>query len=191
MGIENHSFESEQRPSWARANWPPTETDALTAALDPTQMAVEIKAAAKAAGKPLSEGEVERAARNSIRAMLLIRTYRVRGHLAASLDPLGLAKQEIPPDLTPEYHGFVGEDQDAPVYVGRNLGLEWTTVRKLVEISGITNTQRISWSGISEAHQQVATFKTFEYVGGLTPAPTITIRGGSLASLTIVPLDFG
>ncbi len=134
MGIENHNFESEQGPSWARANWPPTETDALTAALDPTQMAVEIKAAAKAAGKPLSEGEVERAARNSIRAMLLIRTYRVRGHLAASLDPLGLAKQEIPPDLTPEYHGFVGEDQDAPVYVGRNLGLEWTTVRKLVEI---------------------------------------------------------
>ena len=134
MGIENHNFESEQGPSWARANWPPTETDALTAALDPTQMAVEIKAAAKAAGKPLSEGEVERAARNSIRAMLLIRTYRVRGHLAASLDPLGLAKQEIPPDLTPEYHGFVGEDQDAPVYVGRNLGLEWTTVRKLVDI---------------------------------------------------------
>jgi 2-oxoglutarate dehydrogenase E1 component len=134
MGIENHNFESEQGPSWARANWPPTATDDLTAALDPTQMAVEIKAAAKAAGKPLSEGEIEQAARNSIRAMLLIRTFRVRGHLSANLDPLGLAKQDIPPDLTPEYHGFVGNEQDAPVYVGRNLGLEWTTVRKLVEI---------------------------------------------------------
>jgi 2-oxoglutarate dehydrogenase E1 component len=134
MGIENHNFESEQGPSWARPNWPPSSTDDLTAALDPTQMAVEIKAAAKAAGKPLSEGEIERAARNSIRAMLLIRTYRVRGHLSANLDPLGLAKQDIPPDLTPEYHGFVGDEQDAPVYVGRNLGLEWTTVRKLVEI---------------------------------------------------------
>jgi 2-oxoglutarate dehydrogenase E1 component len=134
MGIENHNFESEQGPSWARPNWPPSSTDDLTAALDPTQMAVEIKAAAKAAGKPLSEGEVERAARNSIRAMLLIRTYRVRGHLAANLDPLGLAKQDIPPDLTPEYHGFIEDEQDAPVYVGRNLGLGWTTVRKLVEI---------------------------------------------------------
>ncbi len=134
MGIENHNFESEQGPSWARPNWPPSSTDDLTAALDPTQMAVEIKAAAKAAGKPISEGEVERAARNSIRAMLLIRTYRVRGHLAANLDPLGLAKQDIPPDLTPEYHGFVESEQDAPVYVGRNLGLEWTTVRKLIEI---------------------------------------------------------
>jgi 2-oxoglutarate dehydrogenase E1 component len=134
MGIENHNFETEQGPSWVRPNWPPTATDDLTAALDPTQMAVEIKAAAKAVGKPLSEGEIERAARNSIRAMLLIRTYRVRGHLSANLDPLGLAKQDIPADLTPEYHGFVGDDQDAPVYVGRNLGLEWTTVRKLVEI---------------------------------------------------------
>jgi 2-oxoglutarate dehydrogenase E1 component len=134
MGIENHNFETEQGPSWARPNWPPSATDDLTAALDPTQMAVEIKAAAKAVGKPLSEGEIERAARNSIRAMLLIRTYRVRGHLSANLDPLGIAKQDIPPDLTPEYHGFVGEEQDAPVYVGRNLGLEWTTVRKLVEI---------------------------------------------------------
>jgi 2-oxoglutarate dehydrogenase E1 component len=134
MGIENHSFEREQGPSWARPHWPPTATDDLTTALDPTQMAVEIKAAAKAAGKPLSEGEIEHAARNSIRAMLLIRTYRVRGHLSANLDPLGLAKQEVPPDLTPEYHGFVGDEQDAPVYVGRNLGLEWTTVRKLVAI---------------------------------------------------------
>ncbi len=134
MGIENHNFETEQGPSWARRNWPPTATDDLTAALDPTQMAVEIKAAAKAAGTPLSDGEIERAARNSIRAMLLIRTYRVRGHLSANLDPLGLAKQDIPPDLTPEYHGFVGDELDAPVYVGRNLGLEWTTVRKLVAI---------------------------------------------------------
>jgi 2-oxoglutarate dehydrogenase E1 component len=134
MGIENHNFEREGGPSWARSNWPPTETDDLTAALDPTQMAAQIKAAAKAAGKPMSAGEIEQAARNSIRAMLLIRTYRVRGHLSANLDPLGLAKQDIPPDLTPEYHGFGESELDTPVYIGRNLGLEWTTPRKLVAI---------------------------------------------------------
>jgi 2-oxoglutarate dehydrogenase E1 component len=134
MGIENHNFEREAGPSWARSNWPPTETDDLTAALDPTQMVVQIKAAAKAAGKPMSAGEIEQAARSSIRAMLLIRTYRVRGHLSANLDPLGLAKQDIPPDLTPEYHGFGEGELDAPVYIGRNLGLEWTTPRKLVAI---------------------------------------------------------
>ncbi len=134
MGYEQHDFEVEQGPSWARPNWPPFDTDDLTAALDPTQMGVEIKAAAAKAGKPLSEDEVSAAASDSIRAMMLIRTYRVRGHLAARLDPLGLTKQEIPPDLTPEYHGFAGTDLDKAVYVGGTLGLEWVTVRALVVI---------------------------------------------------------
>ena len=134
MGFENHDFESEQGPSWARPNWPPHDTDALTAALDPTQMAVAIKAAAKSAGKPLSESEVTQAAGDSIRAMMLIRTYRVRGHLAANLDPLGLTKQELPADLTPEYHGFSGADQERKVYIGGTLGLEWCSVRELVAI---------------------------------------------------------
>jgi 2-oxoglutarate dehydrogenase E1 component len=133
MGIDHHNFEIEPGPSWARANWPSFATDDLTAALDPTQMAVEVKAAAAKAGKSLSEAEVADAAGDSIRAMMLIRTYRVRGHLAANLDPLGLTKQDIPADLTPEYHGFVGKAQDAPVFVGGNLGLAWTTVRDLVD----------------------------------------------------------
>ena len=139
MGIENQEFEAgvseqERGPSWARSNWPLGATDDLTGALDPTQMAVAVKEAAKAAGKPLADTDVAIAAGDSIRAMLLIRTYRVRGHLAANLDPLGLTKQDIPADLTPEYHGFVGADADKPVYVGGNLGLEWTTVRELIAV---------------------------------------------------------
>ena len=55
--------------------------------------------------------------------MMLIRTYRVRGHLAANLDPLGLSKHEMPADLTPEYHGFSDADIDRPVYLGGTLGL--------------------------------------------------------------------
>jgi 2-oxoglutarate dehydrogenase E1 component len=117
-----------------RSNWPLTDTDDLTAALDPTQMAVAVKAAAKSAGKAMNDTDVAAAAGDSIRAMMLIRTYRVRGHLAANLDPLGLSKQDLPADLTPEYHGFTGADLDKPVYVGGNLGLHWTTVRELVSI---------------------------------------------------------
>jgi 2-oxoglutarate dehydrogenase E1 component len=136
MGIENQDFETETErgPSWARANWPLAITDDLTGALDPTQMAAEIKLAAKAAGKPIGDADVAVACGDSIRAMLLIRTFRVRGHLAANLDPLGMASQEIPADLTPEYHGFAGDAQDKRVFVGGNLGLEWTTVRELIDI---------------------------------------------------------
>lgn len=134
MGLENQEFEAERGPSWSRSNWPLGLTDDLTQALDPTQMAVEIKASTKAVGKPMAEADIVSAAGDSIRAMLLIRTYRVRGHLAANLDPLGLTKQDIPADLTPEYHGFSGADLDRQVFVGGNLGLEWTTVRELIDI---------------------------------------------------------
>jgi 2-oxoglutarate dehydrogenase E1 component len=133
MGVENQDFEIERGPSWERANWPLSATDDLTASLDPTQMAIEVKEAAKAAGKPMAEADAVAAASDSIRAMMLVRTYRVRGHLAANLDPLGLSKQDIPADLTPEYHGFSGADLDKRVYVGGTLGLEWTTVRELVD----------------------------------------------------------
>ncbi|WP_423607419.1 2-oxoglutarate dehydrogenase E1 component [Sphingomonas sp. MS122] len=127
-------------PSWERPNWPPTETDALTAALDPTQMEPAPKPAkpgapAPAAAAPAaSSADIARAANDSIRAMLLIRTYRVRGHLAANLDPLGLSKQELPADLTPEYHGFTAADLDRPIYLGGTMGLEKATIRELVEI---------------------------------------------------------
>ena len=134
MGFESHEFDAEQGPSWARPNWPLSDTDDLTAALDPTQMQVAVKRAAKAAGKPLAQADVASAAADSIRAMMLIRTYRVRGHLAANLDPLGLTKQDLPADLTPEYHGFSGADLDRTVYVGGTMGLDWVTVRDLVAI---------------------------------------------------------
>ncbi|WOK35595.1 2-oxoglutarate dehydrogenase E1 component [Sphingomonas sp. C3-2] len=123
-------------PSWAKPNWPPATTDALTAALDPTQMEVEKKKdpkkAAPVAAAPA--GDIASAAADAIRAQMLIRTYRVRGHLAANLDPLGLSKRELPADLTPEYHGFSQADLDKPVYLGGTLGLETATVRELVEI---------------------------------------------------------
>ncbi|HLZ79764.1 MAG TPA: 2-oxoglutarate dehydrogenase E1 component, partial [Sphingomonas sp.] len=131
-------------PSWARPNWPPTDTDALTAGLDPTQMEPASKpakggkpapGAAPAVAAPAADkASVEAAALDSIRAMMLIRTYRVRGHLAADLDPLGLAKRDVPADLTPAYHGFTDADLDRPIFLGGALGLERATVRELLDI---------------------------------------------------------
>lgn len=125
-------------PSWAHKSWPATDTDALTAALDPTQMEPAPKpakpgTAAKAAPAP-STDDIAKAAGDSIRAMMLIRTYRVRGHLAANLDPLGLLKREMPEDLKTEYHGFPDSDIDRPVYLGGTLGLQTATIRELVNI---------------------------------------------------------
>jgi 2-oxoglutarate dehydrogenase E1 component len=132
-------------PSWARTNWPPSETDSLTAGLDPTQMAVEPKPAkgaktvanvpaAVAPAAPASAEAIANAARDAIRASLLIRTYRVRGHLLADLDPLGLARQEMPEDLTPDYFGFTEADMDRPIFLGGTLGFQWASVREIIAV---------------------------------------------------------
>jgi 2-oxoglutarate dehydrogenase E1 component len=129
--------EQEQGPSWARPNWPLTELDDLNLGLDPTQATIEKFAAAvkdQAAASGASPNEIRRAAEDSIRAMMLIRTYRVRGHLAANLDPLGLTRREVPADLTPEWHGFSEADLDRPIFVCGVLGFETASVREIVKV---------------------------------------------------------
>ena len=121
-------------PSWGNPRWLTEVSDAgadLTTAMDPTQMRVVIERAAKAEGKPSDPKAVEKAASLSIAAMTLVRLYRVRGHLSADLDPLGLStKRQTPQDLTLEFHGLAGKENEE-VYVGGVLGLEWTTVGAL------------------------------------------------------------
>jgi len=144
MGNESHDFLPDDAqlgpqpgPSWQRAGWPlagGAGEDDLTFALDPLAIRAAIKASTARPEAKVDEAAIAIAAADAIRAMMLIRTYRVRGHLAADLDPLGLAQRELPADLTPEYHGFNAGDLDREVYVGGNLGMEWTTVRKLVEV---------------------------------------------------------
>ena len=143
MGNEAQSFLPELTgqdgpqpgPSWQRARWPLADGGGdLTDALDPTTMKSLVKEAAAKAGKAIDAGAVEQAASDAIRAMMLVRTYRVRGHLASELDPLHLSHRELPADLTPEYHGFTGAALERPLYVGGTLGLEWTTMAELVGI---------------------------------------------------------
>jgi len=129
--------ERDQGPSWARPNWPLAELDELNLGLDPTQAAIEtVKAAVseKVAATGASADEVRRAAEDSIRAMMLIRTYRVRGHLAADLDPLRLTRRDVPADLTAEYHGFSDDDLDRPIWLCGALGFERATVREIVSV---------------------------------------------------------
>ena len=144
MGNENQSFlpelgdqEAPQKgPSWANPKWPLTGLDSesdLTQAMDPTAMKIAVKKAAEKAGKPTDQASVTQAAEDAIRAMLLIRTFRVRGHLASDLDPLGLSKRELPDDLKLEWH-FPPDAMDHEIYVGGNLGMEWTTPRELYEV---------------------------------------------------------
>ncbi|WP_309662977.1 2-oxoglutarate dehydrogenase E1 component [Sphingomonas sp.] len=131
------SRDKDTGPSWARANWPLAELDELNIGLDPTDAVIETIAAASKARAEAAGADpdaVRRAANDSIRAMMLIRTYRVRGHLAANLDPLGLTKRDIPADLTPSFHGFSDADLDRRIWVGGVLGFEQATVHEIVRV---------------------------------------------------------
>jgi hypothetical protein len=59
-----------------------------------------------------------------------------------------------------------------------------------VEISGITHTQRISWSNRDRSAQPTAGFTTFEHFDGPEMTRTIHVRGGRLESVTAEPMDF-
>src|SRR4051795_12569612 len=129
--------EREAGPSWERPNWPIEELDELNLGLDPTQATIDkVKAAvAERAAQTTSDPQaIRRAAEDSIRAMMLIRTYRVRGHLAADLDPLRLTRREVPADLTAEFHGFSNYYLDRPIWLCGALGFEQATVRDIVKV---------------------------------------------------------
>ena len=120
-------------PSWEKRGCLDAISDSasdLVAAMDPTEMKLAVAKAAKDAGKAMDPKAIEKAAALSIAAMTLVRLYRVRGHMAADLDPLGLSDREGPEDLTLAWHGLAGKEAE-DVYVGGVLGMEWTTVAKL------------------------------------------------------------
>ena len=130
-------------PSWARADWPPVPNDDLTAALTGEWPAAKVDAKAtakkiteKAAeqGVAISQDQIQRAVLDSIRAIMLIRAYRIRGHLAADLDPLGMTDRGNHPELDPASYGFTEADMDRPIFIDNVLGLTHASMRQIVEI---------------------------------------------------------
>ncbi|WP_300551002.1 2-oxoglutarate dehydrogenase E1 component [Roseovarius sp.] len=129
-------------PSWARADWPPVPNDDLTSALTgeypaaPEAKDAGRKIAAKAGekGVKLSDEDVKRAVLDSVRALMLIRAYRIRGHLAADLDPLGLRDQTVRPELDPKSYGFTEVDMDRPIFIDNVLGLQIASMREILAI---------------------------------------------------------
>ncbi|MCL4109754.1 UNVERIFIED_CONTAM: hypothetical protein GTU68_018481 [Idotea baltica] len=104
-------------PSWARTDWPPQPQDDLTQALDGQWVAPELKEAS-----------------TKIKAQMLIRAYRIRGHLVADLDPLGMRDGVPHPELDPKTYGFTDADLDRPIFIDNVLGLQIASIRQILEI---------------------------------------------------------
>jgi 2-oxoglutarate dehydrogenase E1 component len=131
-------------PSWQRRDWPEAANGDLVSALDgnwklESSIAVRAeKALTKKAlatnAVPVSAEDVHQATRDSIRAIMMIRAYRMRGHLHADLDPLKLKADEPAPELDPATYGFTEADYGRKIFLDNYLGLEFATIPEMLAI---------------------------------------------------------
>ena len=128
-------------PSWTTPSWPLQSNGELVSALDGDWSLVEkhvekkVKEKAAADGIALTDRDVLQATRDSVRAIMMIRAYRMRGHLHAKLDPLGIAKPlDDHNELSPSAYGFTEADYGRRIFIDNVLGLEYATIPQMLEI---------------------------------------------------------
>ena len=132
-------LKSAQGASWARKDWPKPANGELVSALDSNWGAAEIdqpkiQSKISAALPGASDTDVRAATLDSIRALMMIRAYRIRGHLDADIDPLDMRGESHHPELQPESYGFGPDDMDRRIFIDNVLGLEHATVREMLDI---------------------------------------------------------
>ena len=124
-----------QNPSWSRKDWPPIngEKYGFGEELQP-QFESKIKSKLTQEGLEINTDELRRAVLDSVRALMLIRAYRIRGHLAAKLDPLKVTENNNLPELDPRTYGFQLEDMNRQIYIDNVLGLELASMKEIIDI---------------------------------------------------------
>jgi len=98
--------------------------------------AVEAKLAkgVEAKSPGASADQIRAATMDSVRALMMIRAYRIRGHLEANLDPLGIETRAPSPELEPSSYGFGDGDLDRPIFLDFVLGMETATMREIAAL---------------------------------------------------------
>ena len=107
--------------------------------------------------------------REHLRVIMLIRAYRVRGHLIAKLDPLGLTGNEYHPELDYKTYGFTEADLDREFYLDYVLGLEKATLRQILDVLKRTysSTVGIEFLHIQDPEQKAWLQSRIESAAGL------------------------
>ena len=125
--LDNISNEIETRPDWEKNFSKVVGVNNYIESINEVAKGIEGK-------KSHNADDVRSATLDSIRALMLIRAYRFRGHLMANLDPLNLIEKEIHPELNPETYGFTKDDYERPIFINYVLGLEIATLKEILEV---------------------------------------------------------
>ncbi len=84
-------------------------------------------------------------AKDSVRANMLVRAFRIRGHLMSNLDPLGLQKTKEHSELNPETYGFSKNDENKKIFMDGVLGLKIATLKEIISLCKKTYCQNIGF----------------------------------------------
>jgi 2-oxoglutarate dehydrogenase E1 component len=109
-------------------------TDASGASWAPRPLAFDTDAPPAPAPRAATSADSKANTLDSIRALMLIRAYRVRGHLEAQLDPLGLKTPKNYAELDPATYGFAEADMDRPIFIDGVLGRETASMREILAV---------------------------------------------------------
>jgi 2-oxoglutarate dehydrogenase E1 component len=83
-------------------------------------------------GTSISEENYDKEKEQSVKAIALIRAFRIRGHLQAHLDPLGMMERKYLHELHPADHGFKKEDYNKKIYIGEYMDRKYATIDELL-----------------------------------------------------------
>ena len=82
----------------------------------------------------LSFSSTKQASQDSVRAIMLIRAYRIRGHLISNLDPLSIQEKKEHPELKPENYGFTKRDYNRKIFLDGVLGLQYADLNEILKL---------------------------------------------------------
>jgi len=154
------------KPSWFRKDWPPNNITDEIASFDGQWLESSDLKINKNTSPGISE--IKTSVLDSIRALMFIRAYRVRGHLAANLDPLSTYEiKKLDPALDPKTYGFVEEDMDRKIFLDNVLGLQEASMNQISEIVKKTycGTFALQYMHISNAEESAWLKERIEGLG--------------------------
>ncbi|MDP6926262.1 MAG: thiamine pyrophosphate-dependent enzyme, partial [Rhodospirillales bacterium] len=134
--------------SWARSKTSVIGQDGGGNGIDePTSIPTEAKS-------QISSDEVTKVAQESIRARILIRSYRVRGHLHAQFDPLGIIGAGYHRELDYKTYGFTEEDLNRKFFLDTFTSMAGKAEATLGEILEVMRESYCSSIGVEYMHIQ-------------------------------------
>ena len=132
---------SAERASWSRSDWPldqkqdfGIQENSFWGSQSNEILEEKILAYSEKSNFFASTDNLKEKVLDSLRALMIIRAFRIRGHLKAKLDPLEINSLSYHPELDPKNYGFSEEDMDREIYIDNVLGLEVASMREIISL---------------------------------------------------------